>query len=86
MMMNNAIGIWLVMVLSLKFRPQMVTGIHHLQTAMSSPMDQNYQFCFFQKVQNYTISYKIKVRYDYTGRARTCAIQKCKKSAHAHDA
>jgi predicted glycosyltransferase len=27
----------------------------------------------FQKVQNYTTSDKIKVRYDYTGRARTCA-------------
>jgi hypothetical protein len=40
----------------------------------------------FQKVQNYTTSYKIKVRYDYTGRACTCAIQKRKKSAHAHDA
>jgi hypothetical protein len=40
----------------------------------------------FQKVQNYTTSDKIKVRYDYTGRARTCAIQKRRKSAHAHDA
>jgi hypothetical protein len=40
----------------------------------------------FQKVQNYTTSDKIKVRYDYTGRARTCAIQKRTKSAHAHDA
>jgi hypothetical protein len=30
-------------VLSLKFHPQTVTGIHHLQTAMSPPMDQNYQ-------------------------------------------
>jgi hypothetical protein len=29
--------------LSLKFCPQMVTGIQHLQTAMSPPMDQNYQ-------------------------------------------
>jgi hypothetical protein len=40
----------------------------------------------FQKVQNYTTSDKIRVRYDYTGRARTCSIQKCRKSAHAHDA
>jgi hypothetical protein len=40
----------------------------------------------FQKVQNYTTSDKIKVRYDYTGRARTCAIQKCKKRTHALDA
>jgi hypothetical protein len=40
----------------------------------------------FQKVQNYTTSDKIKVRYDYTGRACTCAIQKCIKNAHAHDA
>jgi hypothetical protein len=38
----------------------------------------------FQKVQNYTTSDKIKVRYDYTGRARTCAKQKRRKSAHAH--
>jgi hypothetical protein len=30
-------------VLSLKFRPQMVTGIQHLHIAMSPPMDQNYQ-------------------------------------------
>ena len=29
--------------LSLEFHPQMVTGIQHLQTAMSPPMDQNYQ-------------------------------------------
>jgi hypothetical protein len=28
------------MVLSLKFRLQMVTGIHHLQTPISSPMAQ----------------------------------------------
>jgi arsenate reductase-like glutaredoxin family protein len=28
----------------------------------------------FQKVQNYTTSYKIKVRYDYPGHACTCAI------------
>jgi hypothetical protein len=40
----------------------------------------------FQKVQNYTTSYKIKMRYDYTGHARTCAIQKRRKSTHAHDA
>jgi hypothetical protein len=40
----------------------------------------------FQKVQNYTTSYKIKVCYDYTGHACTCAIQKCKKSAHVHNA
>jgi hypothetical protein len=36
----------------------------------------------FQKVQNYTTSYKIKMCYDYTGRVRTCAIQKCRKSMH----
>jgi hypothetical protein len=29
---------------------------------------------FFQKVQNYTTSYKIKMRYDYTGCAHTCTI------------
>jgi hypothetical protein len=40
----------------------------------------------FQRVKNYTTSDKIKVRYDYTGRARTCAKQKCRKSAHAPDA
>jgi hypothetical protein len=28
--------------LSLKFRPQMVTRIQHRQTVMRSPMDQNY--------------------------------------------
>jgi hypothetical protein len=39
----------------------------------------------FQNVKNYTTSDKIKVRYDYTGRARTCAIQKCKKNAHVND-
>jgi hypothetical protein len=64
----------------------MVTGIQHLQN--------NYEFTHgpklpkkhFQKVKNCTTSYKIKVRYDYTGRARTCAIQKQKKNAHVHDA
>jgi hypothetical protein len=40
----------------------------------------------FQKVQNYTTSDKIKMRYDYTGHACTCTIQKRRKSAHAHDA
>jgi hypothetical protein len=40
----------------------------------------------FQRVKNYTTSDKIKVRYDYTGRACTCAKQKCRKSAHAPDA
>jgi glycine betaine/choline ABC-type transport system substrate-binding protein len=40
----------------------------------------------FQKVQNYTTSDKIKVHYDYTGRGRTCANQKRRKSAHAPDA
>jgi hypothetical protein len=64
----------------------MVTGIQHLQTVMSSPMDQNYQKSISKRSQNYTTSDKIKVRYDYTGRARTCAIQKCKKRAHALDA
>jgi hypothetical protein len=29
--------------LSLKFHPQMVTRIQHLQKAISSPMEQNYQ-------------------------------------------
>jgi hypothetical protein len=40
----------------------------------------------FQKVQNYTTSYKIKMRYAYIGCACTCTIKKCRKSAHAHDA
>jgi hypothetical protein len=40
----------------------------------------------FQKVKKYTTSDKIKVRYDYTGCAQTCTIQKCIKSTHAHDA
>ena len=40
----------------------------------------------FQKVQNYTTSDKIKVRYDYRGRARTCTKPKCRKNALATDA
>jgi hypothetical protein len=36
----------------------------------------------FQKVQKYTTSDKIKVRYDYTGRECTYAIQKRTKNAH----
>ena len=40
----------------------------------------------FQKVQNYTTNDKIKVRYDYIGRVRTCAIQKRRKRTHAHNA
>ena len=35
----------------------------------------------FQKVQNYTTSYKIKMRYDYIGCTHTCTIKKCRKSA-----
>jgi hypothetical protein len=38
----------------------------------------------FQKVQNYTTSYKIKMRYDYIGHVHTCTIQKRRKRAHAH--
>ena len=73
-------------VLSLKFRPQMVTGIQHLQTTISSPMDQKSPKMHFQKVQNYTTSYKIRMRYDYIGHVCTCAIKKHRKNAHAHDA
>jgi hypothetical protein len=40
----------------------------------------------FQRVQNHTTSDKIKVRYDDTGCSDTCAIQKRRKSTHAHDA
>jgi hypothetical protein len=39
-----------------------------------------------KRSKNYTTSDKINVHYDYTGRARTCANQKCMKSAHVHDA
>jgi hypothetical protein len=39
----------------------------------------------FQRVKNYTTSDKIKVCYDYTGSTRTCAKQKCRKSAHVPD-
>jgi hypothetical protein len=39
-----------------------------------------------KRSKNYTTSDKIKVCYDYTGRACTCANQKRTKSAHAHDA
>jgi hypothetical protein len=38
-----------------------------------------------QRVKNYTTSDKIKVRYDYIGRACTCMKQKSRKSAHAPD-
>jgi hypothetical protein len=41
---------------------------------------------YFQKVQNYTTSDKIKVRYDYTGHAHTFSLQKHRKNAHALDA
>ena len=40
----------------------------------------------FQRVKNYTTSDKIKVRYDYTGCARTSAKRKHGKNAHAPDA
>jgi predicted glycosyltransferase len=40
----------------------------------------------FQRVKNYTTSDKIKVRYDYTGCARTSTKQKRRKNAHAPDA
>ena len=41
---------------------------------------------FFQKVQNYTTSYKIRMRYDYTGSMHTCTITKLRKITHGHDA
>jgi hypothetical protein len=46
-------------VLSLKFHPQMVTGIQHLQTPISSSMAQKMHF---QRAQNYTTGYKISMR------------------------
>jgi hypothetical protein len=64
----------------------MVTGIQHLQNSYESTHGPKLPKNHFQKVQNYTTSYKIKMRYDYIGRVRTCAIQKRKKNAHAHDA
>ena len=39
----------------------------------------------FQKVQNYTTNYKIRMHHDYTGSMHTCAIKKRRKSAHAHN-
>jgi hypothetical protein len=39
-----------------------------------------------KRSKNYTTSDKIKVPYDYTGCARTCANQKHMKSAHVHEA
>jgi hypothetical protein len=39
-----------------------------------------------QRVKNYTNSEKIEGRYEDTGRACTCAKQKRKIRAHAHDA
>jgi hypothetical protein len=40
----------------------------------------------FKRFKNYITNDKIKVRYDYTGRMRTCAKQKRRKSAHVPDA
>jgi hypothetical protein len=61
--------------LSLKFHPQMVTGIQHLQTAISSPMDQK---CISKRPK--TIQSTIKSACAKTTQgARTCAIQKCRK-------
>jgi hypothetical protein len=40
----------------------------------------------FQRVKNHATNDKIKVHYDETGHARTCAKHKCKKSAYALDA
>jgi hypothetical protein len=40
----------------------------------------------FQRVKNYTTSAKIKGHYEDIGRACTCAKQKRKIHAHAHDA
>jgi hypothetical protein len=72
--------------LSLKFHPQMVTGIQDLQNSYESTHGPKLPENHFQKVKNYITSYKIKMHYDYTGRAHTCAIEKHRKSAHAHDA
>jgi hypothetical protein len=72
--------------LSLKSHAHMVIGIQHLQTVISSPMDQNYQKCISKRSKTIQASYKLRMHYDYIGSARTCAIKKCKKSAHAHDA
>jgi hypothetical protein len=69
--------------LSLKFHPQMVTGIQHLQTPISSSMAQKMHF---QRAQNYTTGYKISMRSEYKGSTRTCASRKHQKSAHAPDA
>jgi hypothetical protein len=64
----------------------MVTGIQHLQIAIKFTHGPKLPKKHFQKVQNYTTSYKIRMCYDYTGSAHTCTTKKCRKSAHAHDA
>jgi hypothetical protein len=55
----------------------MVRGIQNIQTAIKFTHGPKLPKNHFQKVQNYTNSYKIRMRYEYIGSAHTCSIKKC---------
>jgi hypothetical protein len=66
--------------LSLKFHPQMVTGIQHLQTPISSSMAQKMHF---QRAQNYTTVIKSACTQN-AKEARAHAPVKNSGKAHMH--
>ena len=69
--------------LSLKFRPQMVTGIQHLQTVMRSLMDQNYHKIISKRSK--TIQPMIKLRCTMTTQGVHAHVpSKNAQKAHMH--
>jgi hypothetical protein len=69
--------------LSLKFHPQMVTGIQHLQTAISSPMDQK---CISKRPKTIQSTIKSACAKTTQGARTHAPFRNTGKSAHAHDA
>jgi hypothetical protein len=67
--------------LSLKFHPQMVTGIQQLQIVMRSPMDQNYHKSISKRSKNIQPVIKLRCAKTTQG-ARTHARSRNARKAH----
>jgi hypothetical protein len=70
------------LLLSLKFHPQMVIGIQHLQTSISSPMDQK---CISKRPKTIQSTIKSACTKTTQGVRTHAPFRNIGKNAHAHD-
>ena len=71
------------LLLSLKFHPQMVIGIQHLQTSISSPMDQK---CISKRPKTIQSTIKSACAETTQGACVDAPFKNAGKRTHAHDA